>query len=467
MPLEDLKSKYSRKDLKFGPRREGPNFIKKYYDGHHRAPHEDLLYGFLCLIYDGVQDIEDLKSQMRLFFLSVTKQVVIEDNDTEEYIQKANRKKLIVIKQNNTIELTETGKKLVEVSYFQNLHTSYWMRRFFSKTSVILISAIFLIILSSLKIFTGLQLGSQGMLAEGFENLTDLIKIGLIVLVGIKFKKDKLASLIIILLMMFTGVILVWSGIEDLFIQSPIVPTIEAYFISFISIAMNAGLMVLKSMVGRTSGNLSILSDSKDSALNLKLSIGVLIGLTFAIFKIYFVDSLVGIVIAILVFKEGIEIILELLKKEEDFDITSIKVYADNIYENRLTGYILGSIRRDSLSRKVLIENFTKGLNLGRMYYMGFADFFYDELGPDIAEKHIDKLIEGGFIENVDEQLVLTNKGLKTFYRAKVKEFKQRSDNVNVGGPAIIKSASCIIFIVLIILLIIFAPQINSWLISL
>ncbi|MFX1590229.1 MAG: hypothetical protein ACFFC1_19005, partial [Promethearchaeota archaeon] len=184
-------------------------------------------------------------------------------------------------------------------------------------------------------------------------------------------------------------------------------------------------------------------------------------------FKIYFVDSLVGIIIAVLVFKEGIEIILELSKKEEDFDITSIKVFADNIYDNRLTGYILGSIRRDSLSRKILIENFTKGLNLGRMYYEGFADFFYDELGPATAEKHIDKLIEGGLIENINEQLVLTNKGLKAFYRAKVKEFRQRSENVNVGGPAIIKSASCIIFIVLIILLIIFAPQINSWLLNL
>ncbi len=466
MSLEDLKSKYSRKDLKFGPKGEGPNFVKKYYDGHHREPHEDFLYGILCLIYDGVQNVKDLKSQMRLFFISATKQVIIEDTDIEEYIQKAHRKKLIEIKQ-NIIKLTETGKKLVEVSYFLNLHTSFWMRRLFSKTSVILISAIFLVILSSLKIFTGLQIESQGMLTEGFENLTDLVKIGLIVLLGIKYKKDKLASIIIILLMMFTGVTLVWSGIENVFIQSPIVPTIEAYFISFISIAMNAGLMVLKSMVGRTSGNLSILSDSKDSALNLKISIGVIIGLTFAIFKIYFVDSLVGIVIGILVFKEGIEIILELLKKEEDFDITSIKVFADNIYENRLTGYILGSIRRDSLSRKVLIENFTKGLNLGRMYYMGFADFFYDELGPDIAEKHIDKLIEGGSIENVDEQLVLTNKGLKAFYRAKVKEFRQRSENVNVGGPSIIKGASCIIFIALLILLIIFAPQINSWLINL
>lgn len=330
-----------------------------------------------------------------------------------------------------------------------------------------LASAFFLIILSVSKISIGLQLNSQGLLTEGFENLTDLIKIPIIVVLGLKFKKDKLASIMIILIMIFTGVTLIWSGIENLLRQEIITPTVQAYIIGFVSMGMNSGLMYLKGIVGRSSGNLSILSDSKDAELNLKLSIGVLIGLTFAIFKIYFVDALVGIIIAVLVFKEGIEILWELVKKEEEFDITSIKIYADSIYENRLTGYILGSIRRENLTRKRLIENFTYGLKHGRMYYEGFADFFYKELGSEIAEKHLDKLIEGGYIELLDKQLFITQKGLQAFYRAKVKEFKQRSNKIDAGGHQVYKSLYCIIFIVLLILIIVFAPQINSWFASL
>ncbi|MFX1316223.1 MAG: cation transporter [Promethearchaeota archaeon] len=314
MPLTDLKSKFSRKELKFGPKSEAAKFVSQFYEGHHKEPHEDFLYGFLCLIYDGFINIEDLKSQMKIFFISATKQVVIEDNDVDEYIQKAKRKQLIELKENHTIELTETGIKLVEISYYWNLHTTYWMRKIFSKTSVMLSSAFFLIILSILKILTGLQLDSQGMLTEGFENLTDLIKIAIIGIIGLKLKKDKFASIIIILLMMFTGSGLIWSGIENLLKQNTITPNVQAYMIGFISMAMNAGLMYLKGMVGRNSGNLSILSDSKDSELNVKLSLGVLIGLTFAIFEIYFVDALVGIVIAVFVFKEGIEVIWELTK---------------------------------------------------------------------------------------------------------------------------------------------------------
>ncbi|NVM36774.1 MAG: hypothetical protein HWN81_14355 [Candidatus Lokiarchaeota archaeon] len=124
MPISDLKSKYSKKELKVGPRRKGSNTISKYYEGHHKEPHEDFLYGFLCLVYDGFTNIEDLKSQMKILFISATKQVIIEDNDVEEYIQKAKRKHLIEIKENNTLELTKTGIELVEISYYWNLHTS-------------------------------------------------------------------------------------------------------------------------------------------------------------------------------------------------------------------------------------------------------------------------------------------------------------------------------------------------------
>ncbi len=467
MSITDLKAKYSRRELKSGPRKNGYKMMTKYYETHNHDPHHTFLYGFLCLIYDGVNTLDDLKVKMHLFFISSTRHVVIEDEDVEEYWQIARRNNLIQIQSDNTIILTDDGVKLVEFSYFWNLHTSYWMRIIFSKTTVLIGTAIFLVIISLLKILTGLDLGSQGMVTEGFENLTDLVKIGIIVILGMRLKKDKIASIIIILLMLFTGGTLAWSSAQALVNPVEIVPTVQSYIIGIVSILVNIGLMFLKGMVGRISGNLSFLSDSKDSGLNVKLSAGVLIGLTFALFRYYFVDAIVGIVISILVFKEGIEILYELSKKEEDFDITSIKVYADNMYDNRLTAYLLGSIRRESLSRSELIKNFDLGLSLGRKYYEGFADFFYNDLGPTIAKKHLNKLIEGNLVEFLDENLVLTPGGLKIFYKAKVKEFRERAYNINLGGRFKWQNLICILFLVVFILVIIFAPQINSWFASL
>ncbi len=462
MTIAELKANYSRK--KHGVSHHDANYklMAKYYPANYE-PHNNFLYAFLCFLYDGIHNIREIKKKMCNLFISSTSQVVVGEEDIKEYYLIAIRKGLI--KDNNgVLKLTEEGRKLVEISYHHNLYTSHYLRIFLSEKTVMIGTALFLIILSLLKIFTGLQLGSQAMLSEGFENSTDLIKIGIVGLIGIQLKKDKLASIIIICLMMFTGVTLIWSGIEALIFLSPIVPTVESYIIGVVSIALNAGLAMLKSMVGRASGNLSLLSDSKDSLLNVRISAGVLIGFTFALFKIYFVDAIIGIIIAIFVFKEGIEVLREILAKDEKFDITAIKVFADTIYNNRLTAYILGSLRRENLTIKELVDNFESGLALGRQYYEGFADFFYTNLGAKTAEKYITELINGVYIEIVENKLFLTKKGLKAFYQAKAKEFRGRSQSISNRSKFKIKDVYCIIVFVLFLMLIIFGPQINLWL---
>ena len=129
--------------------------------------------------------------------------IILQDDKFIDFIsiKEAEELELIEIIENGIIALTEKGKKLAESCYFTNVHTSYWMRKFFSQKTVMYATAIFLIILSTLKIITGLQFASQGMITEGFENLTDLIKIGIIGILSLKLKKDRLASLIIISLM--------------------------------------------------------------------------------------------------------------------------------------------------------------------------------------------------------------------------------------------------------------------------
>ena len=76
-------------------------------------------------------------------------------------------------------------------------------------------------------------------------------------------------------------------------------------------------------------------------------------------------------------------------------------------------------IRRENLTSSQLIENFEQGLDLDRLYYAGFAVFFYNGLGPHTAAKHLKKLNEGKFIDIINDKLYLTRKGLKSFYNAK------------------------------------------------
>ncbi len=118
MPLSDLKPK----DFKDYPKRIPKNErkeIKEFYSGEGYEPHTSYFYAFLGLIYDGVNTIELLKAKLRLFFNSSTKQLIVEEDDVEEYLQAAKRKNLISINQDDsTTELTEEGKKLKLKSKF-------------------------------------------------------------------------------------------------------------------------------------------------------------------------------------------------------------------------------------------------------------------------------------------------------------------------------------------------------------
>ena len=103
----------------------------------------------------------------------------------------------------------------------------------------------------------------------------------------------------------------------------------------------------------------------------------------------------------------------------------------------------------------------------GRLYYHGFADFFYDDLGKTIASQHLDKLIKGNFVEIHDNELMLTKKGLKYFYKAKAKEFKFRSERIYEGFSIRAGQIYCLLLFLILILVIIFANPINVLLNSL
>ena len=227
---ESLKSKFPKKRNKEYLHERGLKTMKELFPNH-GGPQDDLLYGFLSLIYDGVHNILDLKQKMKKFFISTMRQNYISFNNVEEYIEIALSKDFIIKKANNDVELTKKGKIYVESCYIAIQHESFWMKKLLSEKVVLALTAVFLIILSLLKILVGFQLNSQGMINDGFENFTDLIKVAIIFIIGINLKKDRLASIIIISMMLFTGVSLIISSIEAILFPSIIIPTIQAYIL--------------------------------------------------------------------------------------------------------------------------------------------------------------------------------------------------------------------------------------------
>ena len=132
MTIDDLKSKYLHKENKYGIRSEAFKTMKKYYPTKYET-HNNFVYAFLCCIYDGKNSLEEIKDDMRVLFISSTNQVVVGEEDIEEYYNLAKREELIYVNQDNLISLTKEGEKLVELSYYHNLYTSHYLHRFLSK----------------------------------------------------------------------------------------------------------------------------------------------------------------------------------------------------------------------------------------------------------------------------------------------------------------------------------------------
>jgi Co/Zn/Cd efflux system component len=400
---------------------------------------------------------------MRTLFLSSKHQAVVEDEDLENLLHVAQEKKLIACETGGIIEITPSGMEIAELGHQNIQFTSRILHSMISEKRMMLVSLFCLVLLAALKIYTGLTLPSKGMLSDGIDNLTDILKIGIIYL-GIRYNKDRFASFIIIGIMLIGGGSMVWSGLSSLLSPEHISPTIQAFAIGFTSILLNWMLTYFKGIVGRINANASILSDAKDAEFNVYISAGVVTGLVFAVFNFDFVDAIVGIVIAVLIIKNALDIFRELIKKPEEFDITRLKVKSDSFFDNRLTYYFIASVRRARLTPDELLSQFEQGLAIGRKYYQGYADFFYDALGIEIGRKHLDQLIEGDLLNVSSEgQLLVTQRGLQYFYHEKSIEFSEREQRVKFEQRKFpLRGIYCIVFIITVIFLAIYAPLINQ-----
>jgi len=355
-------------------------------------------------------------------------------------------------------------------SRLQILHSSFWLQRFLTERFVLILSTIILLVMATAKIWVGLSIGSEGMLSEGIENGTDLIKVGIIAL-SIKFRRDKIGAIIIIGLLLVTGITLALGAIESLLINEAITVTVQAYFITSISIILNIALITTKVVVGRMSGNLSLLSDAKDNELHTKISIGVLTGLTFAIFHLWFVDSLVALFIAALILVEGLRTMKELIAAGENLTINTIRLSASARYEDKITDWVLTRLTTSPSTITQLNEEFLEGLTTGFRYFdihaifgqMNIEDFYNRSEG---VKMNILQGLRSGVITKTGNQLSITNKGLAWYYKFRAHEFNRMAREFEKTGLSWWTYVKIALIIIAIILLIINAEFINNLLSS-
>ena len=386
-------------------------------------PGETLLFAVLCSIYEGYVTKSALYEHLESMFAVRLSRMTLSPVDVDEALQHAFIENLIIREEDRYL-LTRHGTDILRLSRTTVLHEGYWMKRVLQEKWVIVTSALFLILLVVLKLWMGFNIGSRAMVTDGLENMTDLVVVGIITL-SLRYERDRLGAMAIMGFMLVSGTLLGFNGFMRLITPEEMSVTFWGYIVAALSIAMNTGLIWFKTLVGRMSGNLALISDAKEDQTHIRIGFGVMIGLFFAEFQIYVIDSIVAILIGFLIIWEGIEALREIVEAGDNLSVDTIHLAAADQYDDVMTAWLLARLARNPDSEENLNYAFIKGITIGYRYFDMQAVLGFRNLEEKGITKHIQIAKRSGLITEDNGILSITNNGLSMYYKNRVDELKR------------------------------------------
>ncbi|MGY5852897.1 MAG: cation transporter, partial [Candidatus Thorarchaeota archaeon] len=386
-------------------------------------PAETILYAVLCAVFEGITTRIALYSHLDSMFVMRLRRMNISPIDVDESIQHGLNEGLLS-ESNGQLTITSRGKWMLREGRRAIMHEGYWMMRFLTERNVVTISGMCLVFLVIFKVWIGSLVGSHALLTDGLENLTDLVVVGIIAL-SLKYERDRLGAICIMVFMMLSGSMLGYSAVMNLISPTIVETSYWAYIVPVFSIAVNFMLIWYKTTVGRMTGNLALVSDAKEDGTHIRIAYGVLIGLLFAEFGISIVDSIVALLISVVIVLEGVEALRELVEAGDDLSVDTIHLAAADQYEDMITNWMLAQLARGPKSPKHLNGKFLQGVSLGFRYFDVHAIIGFNDLESKGIWKHLQIAKRSGIIEERDGALSITENGFIQYYKNRVDELKE------------------------------------------
>jgi len=330
--------------------------------------------------------------------------------------------RLADINEENIVSLNNKGKEKVKLwnETLQNQIKRY--NNVLNSRGVLIRSFIGLLLLSLLKIVFG-TFSSESLRAEGIENFLDCIAV-LLIGIGIRYNKEKLVNIVLVILMAFAGGTILFESIISLITgpESIKMPQI-IILVAVISIFLNTYLRTLKNFVGKKNRNSSLVASAIDSRVNILISIGIILGALLSEFGktqgitfLFYVDPIIAIAVSLFIFREIIEIFIEFITgKEEEIEFEKFQMSYEENFKEYIIKWIL-SVLIDNTEKKFTLnelnEKFQLSLKKSEEIYTSFSYtglYIFKENGINSVVKN---LIEDGLLSEEKQDMVkMTEKG--------------------------------------------------------
>ncbi|WP_039838426.1 cation diffusion facilitator family transporter, partial [Paenibacillus sonchi] len=160
-----------------------------------------------------------------------------------------------------------------------------------------LLSIIAYLILSAFKLISGYVFGSSALLADGFNNLTDIVA-SLAVLIGLRisrkppdsdhtyghFRAETVAALLASFIMAMVGIQVIVEAVRSLFEGAKEVPQLWSAGVAVVCAAAMMGVYLYNKRLARQINNGALLAAAKDNFSDAMVSIGAAVGIVGAQF---------------------------------------------------------------------------------------------------------------------------------------------------------------------------------------
>ncbi|MBN2413506.1 cation transporter [candidate division KSB1 bacterium] len=332
---------------------------------------------------------------------------------TVEYL----KKKGWIVQEGERYELTTAGHEKAEKVLSELRQTGEKLQKFLMPEFVPRVSLIAHLFLAALKLPAGLISGSVGLTNDAVDTLLDGLSC-LLISAGFRYDMERTVNVFLVLLMLVTGGVTFYEAVQRFFVPYQI----DINWFTFVAAIFSAVVCLLlwfyQRFIGMRGGSMALITQSVDSRNHVIVAASVTAGLAASLLRFPLLDTLVGLVVAALILKSGVELFIDLLRYrgDEEPDFSRYKFGIVRRYEkfrqSQLCDWMLYLIEKQkSISRSELISrvqevlDFSKNPSLRALGIGGGKPQYSLKIGEMIRE-----LIKQNWINNGDP-VHITEKG--------------------------------------------------------
>jgi len=278
----------------------------------------------------------------------------------EEAIEKLEREGA-VIQRGEVYSLTPEGRRRAEKARRQYQEFGRLVEGLLHPQTVSLVGLGVHIVLAVLKLIAGTISGSIGLISDGMDTAMDGLS-SVLVFVGLRLNKEQIVNVVLVLLMLGVGIGAGYEAVHRVFVPEEV----EADLLTFAAAILSGLVCLLLSLyqryVATRSGQQPLIAQAVDSRNHAIVAAGVITGLVATLLRFPLLDTLVGLAVAALILKSGVELAMEMVRalRGEEMDFSRYELGFVEEYrrfqERQLAEWLLHIIAEEGpLARPALL----------------------------------------------------------------------------------------------------------------